>query len=177
MPPSFSITPDSKVAALLDSYPELEDDLIAMAPPFRKLKNPVLRRSVAKIASLRQAAAVGGVDVEQMVNQLRAKVGQEPITVDAVENDVNSYYSARPAWYKEGRVIASINESDVDPNTMPLKPLLHRARRLGEGEIIELVTTFLPAPGIDVMRRKGYLTWSKQEGSVTKTYFTKPIAR
>ena len=28
MTESFSITPDSKVAALLDSYPELEDELM-----------------------------------------------------------------------------------------------------------------------------------------------------
>ena len=53
------ITSTTKVADLLKSYPELEDVLIAMAPPFKKLKNPVLRRSVAKLATLQQAAAVG----------------------------------------------------------------------------------------------------------------------
>ena len=52
------IDESTKVAALLDSYPELEDVLIGIAPPFKKLRNPILRRSVAKVASLRQAAAV-----------------------------------------------------------------------------------------------------------------------
>jgi len=170
----FSITPDSKVAALLDSYPELEDDLIAMAPPFTKLKNPILRRSVAKIASLRQAAAVGGLDVEEMVNTLRAKAGQEPLTIDTSRAGVSSYFSAQPDWYDPARVMASIDGSTVDPNTMPLKPLLNRARRLVEGEIVELITTFLPAPGIDVMQKKGYLVWVNQQGDIFRTYFTKP---
>ncbi|MFH1755446.1 MAG: DUF1858 domain-containing protein, partial [Candidatus Latescibacterota bacterium] len=55
-----SITPDMKVSALLEAYPELEDVLIGIAPAFKKLRNPVLRRTVAKLTSLRQAAQVGG---------------------------------------------------------------------------------------------------------------------
>ena len=175
MKEDFSITPDSKVAALLESYPELEDVLIAMAPPFKKLRNPVLRRSVAKVASLRQAAAVGGIGVEEMVNQLREKVGQAPINIDSGECDMNSYYTDRPPWFHEDHVVAAIDEREVDSNTMPLKPLMQRARRLGEGEIVELTTTFLPAPGIDVMRRKGFSTWSTRQGGVTRTYFTKRL--
>ncbi|MHC4830644.1 MAG: DUF1858 domain-containing protein [Planctomycetota bacterium] len=45
---SLPITPETKVAQLLQHYPELEETLIAMAPAFKKLRNPVLRRSVAK---------------------------------------------------------------------------------------------------------------------------------
>ncbi|MEO2194672.1 MAG: DUF1858 domain-containing protein [bacterium] len=44
---NLEITPSTKVAELLAAYPELEAVLIGMAPPFKKLKNPVLRRSVA----------------------------------------------------------------------------------------------------------------------------------
>jgi hypothetical protein len=45
----FPILPTTKVGALLDRYPELEDILIGLAPPFKKLKNPLLRKGVAKI--------------------------------------------------------------------------------------------------------------------------------
>jgi hypothetical protein len=76
------ITPSTKVADLLKRYPELEDLLISMAPPFRKLKNPVLRRSVAKVASLSQAAAVARLPVADVVNKLRSAVGQPPMTGD-----------------------------------------------------------------------------------------------
>ena len=46
----LEITSQTKVAVLLEHFPELEETLIAMAPPFKKLRNPVLRRSVAKVA-------------------------------------------------------------------------------------------------------------------------------
>ena len=58
------ITPKTKVAELLSTYPELEDVLVDMAPAFKKLKNPVLRRTIARVTSLQQAASVGEVPVD-----------------------------------------------------------------------------------------------------------------
>ena len=37
----LEIRPSTTVAQLLDAYPELEDALIAMAPAFEKLKDPI----------------------------------------------------------------------------------------------------------------------------------------
>jgi hypothetical protein len=74
----LQIRPSTKVADLLDAYPELEEILINMAPPFKKLKNPILRKSVAKVATLQQAAIVGRVDVSSMIDQLRKAVGLAP---------------------------------------------------------------------------------------------------
>jgi hypothetical protein len=45
---------------------------------------------------------------------------------------------------------------------------------LTEGEILELVTEYLPAPGIDIMKGKGFLVWTVEEGKLVKTYFSKP---
>ena len=52
----LQIQSSTKVGQLLDAYPELEEVLIKMAPPFKKLKNPILRKSIAKVATLQQAA-------------------------------------------------------------------------------------------------------------------------
>ena len=168
------ITPESKVAEVLEQFPQLEETLIAMAPPFKKLRNPVLRRTVAKIASLRQAAAVGGLQVDQMVNELRSLVGQEPMVSSRVEDGQDDpYYSPRPNWFDRARVVATLNESELDANVMPLKPIMQKARTLRSGEILELVSSYLPAPGIDVMRKKHFLVWATKEEGVTKTYFMK----
>ena len=172
---AIPITPETKVAALLNNYPELEDVLIAMAPPFKKLKNPILRRSVAKVASLRQAAAVGRLSVDEMVNQLRATVGQPPMPKEPATAAV-SYFSSVPEWFDKDKVVTTMVEDDLDPDVMPLNPLLRRAVDLRAGEIIELVTTYLPAPGIDIMKEKGYSVWSMEEGELIKTYFSKSSA-
>ena len=164
------ITPATKVAALLDSYPELEEVLIAMAPPFKKLRNPILRKSVAKVASLKQAAAVGRLPVDVMVNQLRRAVGLGAL--DGTDGQEQSYFSTRPAWFDKERVVQTITESELDPDVMPLGPLMARVKKLADGEILQLVTTFLPAPGIDIMRAKGFRCWVSEDGDVVRTYFT-----
>ena len=45
---------------------------------------------------------------------------------------------------------------------------------LAEHQVIELTTTFLPAPGIDVARGRGLRTWTVQEhDELYRTYFTR----
>lgn len=168
----FTIDADSKVADVLDHYPELEEVLIDMAPPFRKLRNPLLRRSVARVASLKQAAAVGGMPVAELVNALRSAVGQTALDVQSMAEDLD-YFGERPEWFDPALVVRSVDERNVGPETMPLKPVLQEARRLRPGEILALSTTFLPAPGIDLVRANGFLVWTvrEDEGSI-QTYVT-----
>lgn len=171
------ITADTKVAALLDEYPELEPVLIEMAPPFKKLRNPLLRRSVAKVATLRQAAAVGRLPVDRVVNALRAAVGQPPLeTADGAEEggaEAEPYFTTQPEWFDRARVVSSLDEArDISGEQMAIITVLQHANRLAAGEILELHTGFLPAPGIDLMRAKGFRTWSVEDApDRIRTYF------
>jgi Domain of unknown function (DUF1858) len=172
MPESgFPILPSTKIAALLDHFPELEDLLVGLAPPFRKLKNPILRKSVARVATLQQAAAVGRMPVHILVNRLRAAVGQEELPSEEAAGDTASYFSPRPEWFAASKIVASIDEKACDPDKMPVVTLLQQAASLHPGEMLELITTFLPAPGIDILRKKGLHVWSKEdEAKLIHTY-------
>ena len=179
----LAITASTKIAALLDRYPQLEEVLIEIAPPFKKLRNPILRKSVAKVASLRQAAAVGRVPVLELINRLRAAVGQEAIAADVgggaadEGGDSASYFGSRPHWFDPARVVASIDErTDSDPDKMALARLLKTALGVQPTEIVELITTFLPAPGIDIMKKKGFAVWSvEEEPDLIRSYFSKLV--
>ena len=171
MPVRPPITKEMRVAALLRDYPEVEEVLIGLAPAFKKLRNPVLRRSVARVATLRQAAAVGRMPSATLVNALRVAVGQEPVEADLAEEE--SYFGEEPAWFEVDRVVVVLRDDELDPDVMPINPLLHAAKDLGEGEILELVTSHLPAPGIDNLRSKDYQTWTVEEGEAIRTYVFK----
>ena len=54
------ITPKTKIYDLFEGYPQLEDILIGSAPEFKKLKNPVLRKTITSITNIGQAAIIGG---------------------------------------------------------------------------------------------------------------------
>ena len=53
--------------------------------------------------------------------------------------------------------------------------MMQAAVRLHSKEIIELITTFIPAPGIDILKRKGFLVWSvREDGKLVRTYVSRP---
>ena len=169
-----SITRDMRVVALLREYPETEELLISLAPAFEKLRNPVLRRSVACVATLAQPAAVGRMSSATLVSTLRTAAGQEPLESNPSDN--STYFEPQPEWFDPNAVTIVLREEELDHTVMPINPLLRAAKDLGDGEIAELVTSQLPAPGIDILRAKGYRTWTLDEGHVIKTYALKTQA-
>lgn len=166
------ITPSLTVHALLEEYPELEEVLIGIAPPFKKLRNPILRGTVAKVATLKHISSVGSVPLNELIDKLREAVGQSKSS--DVYEDVN-YCGKQPDWFSPDKVTLSIDEGQVeDKDKMTLVVILEKAKNVQEGDIIELVTSFLPAPGIDVMKSKGYSTWTVKDGTDSfQSYFLK----
>lgn len=169
----LEIKPSTKVAELLDAYPQLEEVLIRMAPPFKKLRNPILRKSVAKVATLQQAAIAGRVELSSMIDELRQAVGLPPI--EATEpRSVADYLGAAPDWFDESCVSISIDDRAGDSDEMAITRIVKAMKDLIEHQVVELTTTFLPSPGIDVARGRGLRTWTVQErDDLYKTYFTR----
>lgn len=151
-----------KVADLLETWPELEEALIAQAPTFRSLRNPVLRRTVARVATLEQAAGVGGIPVRDLVAALRRAAGL-PDAGDAAA-DIPGTREA-PGWVDPSKVVARVNaEALLDAGRVPLGIVNQKARNLAPGEILIVESTFPPLPLVDALEKQGYETFVR-EGS------------
>jgi uncharacterized protein (DUF2249 family) len=173
MPDSkIDITPDTKVGALLDAYPELEEKLIELAPAFGKLRNPILRKTVGKVATLRQAAQVGGVSLGTIITTLRREAGLEST---ATADGESTGGTAQPTWFSREKIAQSFDarpmlESGQHPITVVMKHL----DELPTGGIYELITPFVPAPLLDMAAKKGFESWSVTEGTdCVKSYLTR----
>lgn len=168
----IDITPSVTVHTLLEAYPELEEVLIGIAPPFKKLRNPILRRSVAKVATIKHISSVGGVPLAELIDRLRDAVGQ-PTGMESYDDQ--DYFDEQPDWFSPDKISFSLEEDKVeDKDRMTLAIVLEEAKNVKKGEIIELVTSFLPAPGIDILKSKGYSVWTQKEGDdLIRSYFLK----
>ena len=168
---SLEITPETKVAALLDAYPELEEVLLGMAPEFAKLRNPVLRRTVAKITSLRQAARVGSVPLGKLIDGLRKAAGQ---AAGEFQGDEAGSATA-PDWLDEGQIAEWLDARPlIEAGERPMEQVMSRLKDLPEGAILELTTSFEPAPLIDTAKQKGFAAWYRRDApDRVKTYFVR----
>jgi hypothetical protein len=166
------ITPKTKIHDLLEAYPELEDTLIKTAPQFKKLKNPLLRKTIARVTTLSQAAIIGGVNVEELINTLRESAGQEKLETYSMEE--TSYNYNQPDWFSSNAIRNKIEISDLlNVGEQPVHEVLAALKKLNADEILEIIAPFLPAPLIDKIISLGYRHWISQKGSEYCIYASK----
>ena len=126
---------------IINAYPELENEIVNYVPAFEKLKNPLLRHTVAKVATLQQAATIGNTDVSKLVNRLRELVGQ---SLDTIQPQEGEYNYQQPGWF-------DVNEIEQE---FDVREMLAR----GELTIPSILAILVPIPGtnapINIMTAK-----------------------
>lgn len=177
----MEINLQTKIGDLLDAYPELEETLLGLSPAFAKLRNPVLRRTAAKVATVQQAAKIAGISPASMVKSLRDAAGLTGGGSDGAEGgnsgngnedhvDSGPGDESRPGWFDESKIAVRFDAGPtIDSGGSPMSEILRLAKGMSAGEIMELSAPFRPEPIMDILRSKNFGVWYG-EG---KTYFLK----
>jgi len=164
------IEPGTTVGALLEAYPDAESVLIDLAPAFGSLRNPVIRRTVAKVATLKQAAKIGGVSLRSMIERLRAFTGQSGTEADFAASEEDS--GVAPDWVTKGRVVEEVDAAAMlERGVHPIGKIREAVGALRPGEVVVLRAPFRPEPLIDTMRRAGARVYCAPEGESHVVYF------
>lgn len=164
-----SITPDSRLGELLERWPGLEAVLLDLSPHFRALRNPVLRRTVAKVATLRQVSSVSGVPLGVLVERLRAGAGLAPLAFAEEQGQ----RAERPAWAVAGAVTRSHDaRAAIEAGEHPMPRVMADLAQLAGADVYELLTPFVPAPLVDLADGKGFAAYSVVESdALVRTFF------
>jgi hypothetical protein len=167
----IAITPETKVGALLDNFPQLESILIKLAPAFAKLRNPILRKTVARVTTLRQAARIGNVPLANIINSLRREAGVDKVFSEEAEP---SEAMPQPEWFDSSRISKRLDARKlIEDGRQPLEIVTKDLKNIGPSQIYELITPFVPAPLIDIVRRRGYDVWvDERKPETIRTYIT-----
>ena len=166
MPERSDITGLTNVADLLKEYPELEQVLIEQAPMFAKIQNPVLRKTVAKVATLERAAGMAGIPVNQLVGALREAAGLAPAEPGIGERtgaagDQLTASAGKPSWVLNGKVVKEIDaDGMLAGGAHPLNLVQQTAAELRAGETIRIDSSFPPIPLTDALHQKGFATYT-----------------
>jgi TusA-related sulfurtransferase len=152
---NIMINPETKVGAVLEAYPEAEAALIDIAPQFKALKNPVLRRTVAKVATLEQAARVAGLSTKDLVQSLRNALGVDGGAVDGDSASVPGDEEI-PDWVHLDANPAIDAGVLLDSGETPVGVVSKALAEMATGDVLVIGAPFQPAPLIDALRGRGH---------------------
>lgn len=155
---SETINAETRIGALLEAHPETEAALVDLAPAFKALRNPLLRRTVARVATVAQAAQVAGMPVPDLVTALRRLVGQELACDGCGDHDgPDRPAEAPPAWLAGAEPAISLDAGALmaDGRT-PVAEVLAALGTMAPGAILLLVAPFRPQPLVEAVAGRGH---------------------
>ncbi len=178
----MKITPDMKIADVIGKYPQLLHVLTAQSPAFEKLKNPLLRRTFARLVTVEQAAGLGNLPVDTLLKVLNRALGEEyvgeapsapPAAVSAAAPE------PPPPWLDEATVAATLDARPFQAQGKdPFSEIIKAIAPVQVGQIFRLQNTFPPLPLYEVLNKRGFIHWARQEGPEDWTiYFFKTPER
>ena len=168
----MNITPETKIGAFLEAHPDLQEPLIARVPEFAKLRNPILRRTVAKLATVEQAARVAGLPTAELVAFLRQLAGEA--TGCEAGGSTPAIEEPRPAWAQSNPRFTLDAETLLAGGEHPLAQTRRSLSHLAPGETLVLRSAFRPEPLLDQLTQEATPCWcSKIDDDHFETWILK----
>src|SRR5690606_4028204 len=128
--------------------------IAGVAPPLKRLKNPLLRKIMASRVTVEEAARMGGCRPEDIIRVLdplgyRYRASEDT-RHDHPQDDT-------PGWLSEAESVR-IHTFDVRPiienGTDPLKALVAKFKEVEAGDGLRVINTFIAAPLIQLLEGK-----------------------
>lgn len=154
---------NTKISDIIQKNKSSIDAIANIAPPLKRLKNPILRKVMASRVTVREAAKMGGCTVEDFIRVL------QPLGYTYTperEGSTSGSEEKIPDWLRDA-ASDDIHTFDVRPiidkGSDPLKAILAEFKKVDPGKILCIINTFVPTPLIHLLEKK------QAETSFTRT--------
>ena len=147
-----------RVSDVLARDEALVDVFVRHAPHFEKLRNASLRRVMARLVTVEQAARMAGVPVDRLVRDLNAALGIQttsapaPTTAESSSARSEGRASHRPASLREVELDL---RDDMRAGREPFSRIMAAVAALGPHEALRLRTIFEPVPLFALLAKRG----------------------
>lgn len=167
-PMSVPVTAGDKVSDVLARSESLVEVFVRHAPHFAKLRNRTMRRIMARLVTVEQAARTANVPAERLVHDLNdalgismnpADVGRSSPAMDATPTVTALSHPAN------ANVIELDVRDDLRTGQEPFSKIMRAVGGLRGDDVFLLRTTFEPAPLFAVMARRGFVHESRAHAS------------
>ena len=106
----MDINANTKIDDLLKEYPFLEDFLVKLSPKFKGLRNPIMRKTIGKVATLSKVAGIGGLNLDDFLAALTNEINRKKEKEAAEAASTTSGNGADSALSDPGQKQAALKE-------------------------------------------------------------------
>ncbi len=147
----MKINANTRISELIEADMAVIEVLALVSKPFKRLRNPILRKIMAPRATIAEAAKMGGCTVEAIATALRP-LGFEYeglVTKGEEAAPVPQWLSAAP----EESIIKFDVRGIIESGTDPLKEIIGAFKRIPPGGILCIINNFVPTPLIHLLKQ------------------------
>lgn len=163
--PAGPVAAGDRVSDVLARDESLVEVFARHSPNFARLRNRAMRRVMAPLVTVEQAARIAGIPVGALLRDLNAALGAAEAAAPSaavIEAPAAAAVSRRPAEAAEV-------ELDVRPllraGEEPFSRIMAAVAGLGPHEVLHLRATFEPLPLLTVMAKRGFLSETAEHAS------------
>lgn len=166
-----------RVAEVLRQDERLIETFVAASPVFERLRNPLMRKTMARLTTVEQAAHVAGLDPDLLTERLNRALSGEPepmASLDAAgkspttsteREPMSSIQSSAPpalAAIPPERIVDLDVREDLRNGREPFSRIMAARREVPPGGMLRLRATFEPVPLYAVMAKQGFDHWTEE---------------
>ena len=161
------VAPSDRVSDVLARDESLVDVFVRAAPHFSKLKNRAMRRVMARLITVEQAARTAGIPAEALLRDLNAALGIADArpAVSTGSSDKPVADAASPERPTDAPVREIDVREDLRSGNEPFSKIMAAVAALGESEVLRLRSTFEPVPLFTVLGKRGFVHESEEHGA------------
>ena len=175
------VTSGDTVSDVLARDESLVDVLVQYAPHFAKLRNRALRRVMARLVTIEQAARIANVPAERLVRHLNEALGLSNDSADVTPDDAastNPRTVQAPTHPASATVVELDVREDMRSGREPFARIMSAVAALGASDVLLLRTIFEPAPLFGVLAKRGFASESRASGPDDwSSWFWRPDAQ
>ncbi len=167
----MKINAHTKISKILKANPKAIEIISGINPKFEKLNNPILRRSLATRVSVKDAAKIGKIEVNDFLKSLEEH-GFDVEFYTPLEEEKKPKQNLLPPDFENKEIITLDVRPIIAEGKDPFAYINKEAKAIKPNQILLIINDFEPIPLIDFLVNKNFIHWQKQddEGNFL-TYF------
>lgn len=148
------INEQTKISEIIKSDEQSIEIIAQINSNFKKLKNPVLRKLLAPRVNVKQAAQIGGVPSEKLLEalgeigfQIESHRREETINTPKIKNKKDMNHLEKVIL--DVRPILNSGED-------PFNKIIAQLKTMNDQQALLIINTFEPIPLLNILKDKGY---------------------